>query len=123
MNNLLQDGEPADSIGIAQVATSSYLQSMRTVGIKTLKDKLSEYVRLAAAGETILITDRDRIVAELAPPEQTRAERVPDALLAEAVREGIVTPAALPPGPPPEVPGVAPLAEILADLDRDRSER
>ena len=33
---------------------------MRTVGLKILKNKLSEYVRLAAAGETIVITDRDR---------------------------------------------------------------
>ena len=29
---------------------------MRTVGIKLLKDKLSEYIRLAGSGETILIT-------------------------------------------------------------------
>jgi len=41
---------------------------MRTVGLKTLKNKLSEYVRLAAAGETIVITDRDRPVAEIGPP-------------------------------------------------------
>jgi antitoxin (DNA-binding transcriptional repressor) of toxin-antitoxin stability system len=36
---------------------------MRTVGIKVLKNKLSEYVRLAAAGETVQVTDRDRVVA------------------------------------------------------------
>jgi antitoxin (DNA-binding transcriptional repressor) of toxin-antitoxin stability system len=29
---------------------------MRSVGLKILKNKLSEYVRLAAAGETVLIT-------------------------------------------------------------------
>jgi antitoxin (DNA-binding transcriptional repressor) of toxin-antitoxin stability system len=96
---------------------------MRTVGIKTLKDKLSEYVRLAGSGETILITDRDRVVAELVPPAQTRADRLPDALLAEAVRRGVVTPAPLPPGQPPEAPGVAPLAKVLAELERDRAER
>jgi antitoxin (DNA-binding transcriptional repressor) of toxin-antitoxin stability system len=95
---------------------------MRTVGIKALKDKLSEYVRLAATGEVILITDRDRVVAELVPPERTRAERLPDALLAEAVRRGLVTPAALPPGAPPVTPRVAPLSEILAELDRDRAD-
>jgi antitoxin (DNA-binding transcriptional repressor) of toxin-antitoxin stability system len=96
---------------------------MRTVSIKSLKDKLSEYVRLAGAGETILITDRDRVVAQLVPPARTRAERLPDALLAEAVRSGVVTPAPLPPGAPPETPGVAPLDEILGELDRDRAER
>jgi len=52
---------------------------VRTVGLKTLKNKLSEYLRLAAAGETVLISDRDRIVAELVPPATTRADRVHDA--------------------------------------------
>jgi antitoxin (DNA-binding transcriptional repressor) of toxin-antitoxin stability system len=96
---------------------------VRSVGIKALKDKLSEYVRLAGTGETILITDRDRVVAELVPPASARAERLPDALIADAVRKGVVTPAALPPGAPPEAPGVAPLDTILAELDRDRAER
>ncbi len=41
---------------------------MRAVGLKVLKNKLSEYVRLAASGETVLVTDRDRVVAELVPP-------------------------------------------------------
>jgi antitoxin (DNA-binding transcriptional repressor) of toxin-antitoxin stability system len=41
---------------------------MRSVGIKLLKNKLSEYIRLAAGGETVLVTDRDRVVAELGPP-------------------------------------------------------
>ena len=40
---------------------------MRAVGIKALKNKLSEYVRVAADGETILVTHRDRVVAELGP--------------------------------------------------------
>jgi antitoxin (DNA-binding transcriptional repressor) of toxin-antitoxin stability system len=97
---------------------------MRTVGIKVLKDKLSEYVRLAGGGETILITDHDRVVAELVPPGPTRAERVPDALLADAVRHGLVTPAALAPGTrPPRAPAAAPLAGLLAELDADRAER
>ncbi len=96
---------------------------MRAVGIKTLKNKLSEYVRLAAAGETVLISDRDRVVAQLGPPEAGRSGAVGDALLADAVREGLVTPAALPPGPPPTSSPVTRLAELLHELDRDRSER
>lgn len=96
---------------------------MRSVGLKTLKNKLSEYVRIAAGGETVLISDRDRVVAELVPPRETRSSSLPDALLAEAVRHGHLTPAALPPGPPPETPGVAPLDEILAELATDRAER
>lgn len=65
---------------------------MRAVGIKTLENRLSEYVRLAAAGETVLISDRDRVVAQL-PPDAGRSNGVADALLADAVRQGLITPA------------------------------
>lgn len=65
---------------------------MRAVGLKILKNKLSEYVRLAAGGETVLVTDRDRVVAELVPPRLGRAERLDDAMLAEGVRRGWLSP-------------------------------
>ena len=61
---------------LAKVASGSYLADMRAVGLKILKNKLSEYVRLAASGETVLVTDRDRVVAEIIPP---RADRSPAA--------------------------------------------
>jgi len=96
---------------------------MRAVGIKTLKNRLSEYVRLAAAGETVLISDRDRVVAQLGPPEAGRSSALGDALLADAVREGLLTPAALPPAPPPASAPVIRLAELLQELEQDRSER
>jgi antitoxin (DNA-binding transcriptional repressor) of toxin-antitoxin stability system len=38
---------------------------MKVVGIKQLKSRLSEYVRLARSGETILVTDRNEVVVEL----------------------------------------------------------
>ncbi len=38
---------------------------MRVVGLTVLNHKLSEYVHLAERGETMLVTDRDRVVAEL----------------------------------------------------------
>jgi antitoxin (DNA-binding transcriptional repressor) of toxin-antitoxin stability system len=101
----------------------SYLSDMRAVGIKSLKNRLSEYVRLAAAGETVLVTDRDQVVAQLGPPDAVRSSAVADALLADAVREGLVTPASLPPGSPPETPAVAPLEIILDELDADREDR
>jgi len=40
---------------------------MKAVGIRVLKGKLSEYLRLVKAGETILVTERDEVVAELRP--------------------------------------------------------
>ena len=96
---------------------------MISVGLKVLKNKLSEYVRRASGGETILITDRERVVAELFPPRETRADLISDAVLAQAVRDGLITPAPLGPGPPPATRGAAPLRVILAGLEEDRRDR
>ena len=96
---------------------------MRAVGLKVLKNKLSEYVRLVAEGETVLVTDRDRVVAELVPPRAGRSPVAADALLAEAVRKGWITPATHRTGsPPPRLP-VAPTREILRALREDRDAR
>jgi antitoxin (DNA-binding transcriptional repressor) of toxin-antitoxin stability system len=96
---------------------------MRAVGLKTLKNKLSEYVRLAAAGETVLVIDRDRVVAELTPPQAGRSERLEDAHLAEAVRQGWLTPPVLrQAGEPPRSP-VARWSAIRDELERDRADR
>lgn len=43
------------------------LGCMKSVGIKQLKSRLSEYLRLVRSGETVLVTDRDEVVAELRP--------------------------------------------------------
>ena len=96
---------------------------MLAVGLKVLKNKLSEYVRRAAAGETILVTDRERVVAELGPPRAGRRERVEDEAIAEMIREGILTPARERYTPAPDLPGVATLDEILKELDEDRADR
>ena len=96
---------------------------MRAVGLKVLKNKLSEYVRLAEQGETILIADRDRVVAELVPPRETRSPLVADALLAEMVRRGLLTPALHPPGPPPKTRPVTTLRRLLGELAVDRQDR
>jgi antitoxin (DNA-binding transcriptional repressor) of toxin-antitoxin stability system len=96
---------------------------MRAVGLKILKNRLSEYVRLAAAGESVLITDRDRVVAEIVPPCVGRSPLLADAMLADAVREGFITPAAFPPGDPPPRRPVAPLRDLMEELERDREDR
>jgi antitoxin (DNA-binding transcriptional repressor) of toxin-antitoxin stability system len=96
---------------------------MRAVGVKVLKNRLSEYVRLAASGETVLVTDRDRVVAELGPPRPGRSALLADAQLAEAVREGwLSAPLVVAEGPPPRLP-VARWAALSQELERDRGER
>jgi len=44
------------------------MQTIRTVGIKELKDSLSSYLREIKAGVLVLITDRGRVVAQLNSP-------------------------------------------------------
>ncbi len=105
------------------MATGGYNGGMRAIGIKAFKDKVSEYVKLASAGEIVLVTDRDRVVAELGPPLPGRATSVDDARLADLVRRGVLTPPLLrATAPPPSLP-LLPLADILRGLDEDRSER
>lgn len=94
---------------------------MRAVGIKVLKNKLSEYIRLASQGETILVTDRDRVVAEITRPQAGRAPAVDDAVLAEAVREGWLTPPLLREPQATRRP-VARLKQILRELSDARGE-
>ena len=99
------------------------MMTVRSVSIKELKNRLSEYVRLAACGETVLVTDRDRVVAELSPPRAGRSPVLEDAFLAELVRDGILTPPVTRrTGPPPKLP-VTNLENVLRGLDEDRSER
>jgi antitoxin (DNA-binding transcriptional repressor) of toxin-antitoxin stability system len=96
---------------------------MKTVGLKVLKNKLSEYVRLAAGGETVLVTDRDRVVAELNPPQPGREAFMSDPFLARGVREGWLTlPMVSGPLPPPP-PAVMTLEELMKDLERAREDR
>ena len=96
---------------------------MRLVGIKLLKNKLSEYIRLAAGGETVLVTDRDRVVAELGPPAPGRCPLVSDALLLDAVRQGWIRPPLSLGKQLPARKPVMRLSEILQDLQQDRADR
>ena len=65
---------------------------MKTVGIRELKNRLSEYLREVRAGESVLVTDRGEVIAELSPPGQMRAAdpSVPAGLL-QLARRGLIT--------------------------------
>jgi antitoxin (DNA-binding transcriptional repressor) of toxin-antitoxin stability system len=64
---------------------------MTTVGIRELKNRLSDYLRRVRSGEGVLVTDRGEVVAELAPPGHGPVSpSVPPGLLALA-RRGLVT--------------------------------
>ena len=97
---------------------------MQSVGIKTLKNRLSEYVRAAAAGETVLVTDRGQVVAELVSP-RVRADASPDEQrLGELMRQGLLAPAKVPPKARlPRRKPVAKIDEVLRGLEDSRAER
>ncbi len=58
-----------------------YMSEGETVGIAELRQNLSKYLRKVADGERLVVTDRNRPVAELGPPA-TMGSRL-DQLIAE----------------------------------------
>jgi len=66
---------------------------MKAVGTKVLKDNLSKYLRMVREGETILVMDRDEVIAEIHRPTQPFPGKVSrwDAFLNEESRRGSVT--------------------------------
>jgi len=46
---------------------------MKAIGVRELKAQLSRYLRDVQAGETVLVTDRGRVIAELRSPTATPA--------------------------------------------------
>ena len=63
---------------------------MSTVGLRELKNKLSKYVALARSGESVSITDRGHIVAELSPAKRHPGTGEPTATLEDLRRKGIL---------------------------------
>lgn len=97
---------------------------MHSVGIKALKNRLSEYVRAAAAGETVLVTDRGQVVAELVSPRVRADASHVEQRLGQLMRQGLLVPAkASSAAPLPQRRPVARIAEVLHELELSRAER
>ncbi len=96
---------------------------MKSVGIKKLKNSLSEHVQLEAKGENALITNRDRAVAELSPANESHSTNLADEFLEDLIESGVLTPATLNNEAPPRPKPVASVDEILDELNEDRQDR
>ncbi len=97
---------------------------MKAVGIRELKNHLSEYIRLVRAGEEVLVTDRGEVVAELRSPSRLAPKEMSDTGLEELARKGLVTLGA--PNDPeayPAMPSILSPGEISRLLDEERGER
>ena len=64
---------------------------MKTVGIRELKNHLSEYLRQVRRGDSVLVTDRGEVVAEFSPPGRVSADTSLPAGLLTLARRGLVT--------------------------------
>jgi antitoxin (DNA-binding transcriptional repressor) of toxin-antitoxin stability system len=64
---------------------------MKAVGIRELKNRLSEYVRLVRSGERVLVTDRGEVVAELRPPGSPMESEAVHPTMEAVAKRGHVT--------------------------------
>jgi antitoxin (DNA-binding transcriptional repressor) of toxin-antitoxin stability system len=98
---------------------------MREVGIRELKNRLSEYIRLVREGEVVMVTDRGEVVAELRAPAPVSELERKYPLLAEMARKGLVRLPLKPNGPDAyrRLPRVTPLGTAAKLLDEDRGDR
>lgn len=99
---------------------------MKEVGIRELKNRLSEYIRQVREGEVIMVTDRGEVVAELRSPEAQANEllqKYPG--LVDMVRRGVIRLPSRPhrPGLYPSLPSVTPPGTAQRLLDEDREDR
>jgi len=68
----------------------SYLVDVKTVGVKVLKNNLSKYLKLVRRGETVLVTDRLEVIAEIRRPQAAAVEDRLQAFLEDEARQGRV---------------------------------
>jgi prevent-host-death family protein len=97
---------------------------MSTVGLRELKNQLSKYVERARSGETVAITDRGQVVAELSPPRKVSPAGEPLTTLEELRRKGLLY------GGEPNEPGLYPIMprilkqlSVSSLLDEERGAR
>jgi antitoxin (DNA-binding transcriptional repressor) of toxin-antitoxin stability system len=96
---------------------------MRTVGIRELKNRLSEYLRLVRRGEQVLVTDRGVVIAELRQPGRAAADVPYPALLERAERGTARLGAPNRPDLYPELEPALPEGEGARLLDEERGDR
>ena len=99
------------------------MMSMKTAGVREVKDRLSEFLRLVKTGEQVLITDRGEVVAMLGPPDPA-FEEAEFPILERMVREGRATRGERnrPELYPPQEPRIT-REELERLLDEERSDR
>lgn len=96
---------------------------MQTVGVREIKNRLSEYLRMVENGERVAVTHRGRVVAELGPPAHVTEEEAYAELRRRArngtVRLGAPNRPDVYPRPARRLPSAV-VQELLDDVRGDR---
>lgn len=102
----------------------SKLIRVHSVDIKTPRNRLSEYIRAASAGQTVLISDRGRVVAELVSPRMCVDTPPDERVLGDPLRQGLLAPAKVPCKTRPlRRRPVTQINAVLCELDASRADR
>jgi prevent-host-death family protein len=97
---------------------------MRVVGIRQLKDRLSNYLKSVREGEVLVVTDRGEAVAELCPLGYVgRSKDIHPGLLELARRRRATVGAPNDPDLYPALPPLLPKGSASRLLDELRGER
>ena len=97
---------------------------MSTIGLRDLKNQLSKYVERAKSGETVSITDRGQVVAELNPPKRISSNGEPTTTLDELRRKGLLYGGgANDPSLYPLMPHALKRSSVMGLLDEERGSR
>jgi len=78
------------TFGVDDVASWGYIGDVKTVGLRELKNRLSEYVREVRTGQAVVVTDRGQVVAELRSPGQGVLGTKVDPTVARLVNRGLL---------------------------------
>ena len=97
---------------------------MQTVGVRDLKARLSQVLKEVQRGETVLVTDRGRVVAELrSPTVAVRPSSPLERAVADLAAQGVLRVAEPTSDPYPASPLAAPDGTARALLSAERDER
>ena len=99
--------------------------TVKTVGVKELKNRLSEYLRDVRRGTRVLVTDRSTVVAEIRPPETDLLDDGRHPRAAEWMDAGLLSPPSRARTPLPRSPVSLPsgTAQAIVNALRDEGRR
>lgn len=105
------------------LVSRAYVHNMRTIGIRELKAHLSQVLRDVQAGETVLVTDRGHVVAEMRLPDDgTKGESRVDRAIARLASSGDLRVAARAREPYRASPIRSAVGTAASMLDADRAD-